>query len=89
MTNIIFCTKLKKEAEALDKAPIPGPLGQKIHQEISKDAWNEWVNLQTMLINEHRLNLIDKKSRAFLLQEMQNFLFGDGAAKPEGYIPEK
>lgn len=83
--NTIFCTKLKKEAEALDSPPFPGPLGEKIAREISKEAWKSWQVHQTMLINEYRLNVIDPKSRQFLREEMEKFLFGEGSEKPAGY----
>ena len=86
MTRIIHCTKLNKSAEGLDTPPLPGDLGKKIYNEISKEAWQMWIHHQTMLINEYRLSLIDPKARAFLLKEMENFLFGEGSNKPPGYI---
>lgn len=73
----IFCKKLKKEAEALDFAPMPGALGEKIMNEISQEAWQMWVGQQTILINEYRLVLTDPKAREFLRKEMDKFLFGD------------
>lgn len=87
MTRFIYCTKLKKEAEALDRPPYPGQLGQKIYENISKEAWQLWLKHQTMLINEYRLSLIDTKAREFLVQEMEKFLFGEGSDKPEGFTP--
>lgn len=87
MTRIIYCQKLQQEAEGLDTPPYPGPLGQKILENISKQAWQQWLNHQTMLINEYRLSLIDPKSKAFLREEMDKFLFGEGSAKPSGYTP--
>lgn len=89
MTRLIHCVKLNKEAEGLAKPPLPGELGERIYQHISKDAWQLWLNHQTMLINEYRLSMIDPKARAMLLQEMEKFLFGDGSDKPAGYTPEK
>ena len=88
MTRQIHCTKLKKEAEGLVAPPLPGELGQKIYEQISKEAWQMWINHQTMLINENRLSMIDPKARAFLSQEMNKFLFGPGSEKPAGYVPE-
>ena len=85
MTRIIICTKLQKEAEGLDQPPIPGEMGKRIFEEISQEAWQLWVAHQTMLINEYRLSMIDTKSRTFLMQEMEKFLFGDGSEKPAGY----
>ena len=84
--RIIYCLKLQKEAEGLDRPPLPGAKGDNIFEHISKEAWSLWINHQTMLINEYRLNLIDVKSRTFLLQEMDKFLFGDGSEKPPGFI---
>ena len=87
MSRTIHCAKLRIDAEGLDFAPWPGPLGQRIYAEISKAAWQQWLNHQTMLINEYRLNPLDPKSRQFLGAEMEKFLFGGEAQKPEGYVP--
>ena len=89
MTRLIFCQKLKQEAEGLDFSPYPGEMGQRIYEHISKQAWQAWLNQQTMLINEYRLNLIELKTRQFLQTEMEKFLFGDGSHSPPGYVPEK
>lgn len=85
--KIIHCAKLQKDAEALDRPPYPGELGQKIYDNISKEAWQLWLNHQTMLINEYRLSMIDPKAREFLKTEMEKFLFGSGSEKPAGYSP--
>lgn len=85
MSRIIFCSKLNQEAEGLSKPPFPGPLGERIYNEVSKKAWSMWLSHQTMLINEYRLNLIEAKAREFLKDEMQKYFFGDGSDKPAGY----
>ncbi len=84
---LIFCTKLNKEADALDRPPFPGELGERIFKHISKQAWKEWLSQQTMLINEYRLNLVDAKSREFLRTEMEKFFFSTGFELPEGFTP--
>ncbi len=86
---MIQCKKLKKEAEGFERAPYPGALGQKIFEEISQEAWQLWLNQQTMLINEYRLSMLDPNARKFLVEEMERFLFGEGSAKPAGYVPPK
>ncbi len=83
----VHCVILGREAEGLDRPPYPGALGQRIFEQVSREAWQTWLAHQTMLINENRLSLIDPEARKFLQQEMEKFLFGDGAAKPEGYVP--
>jgi len=88
MTRLVYCKKLNKEAEGLAALPIPGELGQKIFDNICREAWQMWIAHQTMLINENRLSMIDPKARTFLLHEMDKFLFGEGSEKPAGYIPE-
>ena len=85
----IKCVKLKKEAEALDYQPYPGNIGLRIMKEISAEAWQLWMNHQTMLINEMRLSPVDPKTRKFLEEEMDKFLFGEGSEAPEGFVPEK
>jgi Fe-S cluster biosynthesis and repair protein YggX len=86
MARTIFCTFLQREAEGLDRVPYPGELGQRIHASISKEAWQQWLRHQTMLMNEYRLTPIDPKARKFLVEEMEKFLFKGGSQKPEGYV---
>jgi Fe-S cluster biosynthesis and repair protein YggX len=88
MIHTVQCVKLKKEAAGLTNPPLPGKLGEKIYKQISHEAWQLWLSHQTMLINEYRLSMIDPKARTFLLQEMENFLFGSGSNKPSGYVPK-
>jgi Fe-S cluster biosynthesis and repair protein YggX len=89
MARIINCAKLGIEAEGLDSPPFPGPKGQHIFENVSKQAWQEWLNMQTMLINEHKLASFESEARKFLEQEREKFLFADGFEMPEGYVPPK
>lgn len=86
MTRIVQCTVLKQEAPGLDRPPYPGELGQRIFASVSKEGWKRWVAHQTMLINEYRLTPVEPKARKFLEAEMEKFLFGGDAARPEGYV---
>jgi len=87
MTRTVKCVLLDKEAEGLDYAPYPGELGQRIYDNVSKEAWQRWVGHQTMLINENRLTPIEPEARKFLETEMEKFLFGEGSAAPKDYVP--
>jgi len=87
MTRMIQCVKLKREAQGLDAPPYPGELGVRIWQEISKEAWQQWVQTQTRLVNENRLNLADARARKYLAQQMENFLFNDAVVEAQGYVP--
>lgn len=75
MSRLVNCLKLHKEAEGLSKPPFPGPLGEKIYQHISKEAFQLWLKQQTILINEHRLKMNDPKAREFLKEAMEKFFF--------------
>ncbi len=87
MARMIQCVKLKKEAEGLDYPPYPGELGAKIWRSISKEAWQEWTDIQTRIVNENRLNLADARARKYLQQQMESFLFEDGNVEAQGYVP--
>lgn len=87
MTRMVQCVKLKREAPGLDYPPYPGDLGVKIWQSISRDAWEQWVDIQTRLVNENRLNLADARARKYLAQQMQEFLFEDVDVEAQGYVP--
>ena len=87
MTHMVQCVKLEKEAEGLDYITYPGELGQRIYDNVSKEAWQLWLGHQTMLINENRLSPIEPRARQFLEQEMEKFFFGEGSTTPEGYVP--
>ncbi|MHB8448198.1 MAG: oxidative damage protection protein [Rudaea sp.] len=87
MSRTVFCARLRREAEGLDFAPYPGELGKRIFAEISRETWTAWLAQQTMLINENRLSPLDPKARKFLEAEMEKFLFGEGSAKPPGFVP--
>jgi Fe-S cluster biosynthesis and repair protein YggX len=77
MTRTVHCVKLGTEAEGLALPPFPGPLGQRIFNEISKPAWQQWLGHQTMLINEYRLNLLEPEAKKLLETEMKRFLFSE------------
>ena len=87
MSRTVNCARLGREAEGLDFPPYPGELGQRIFEQISKEAWQQWLAHQTMLINENRISPMDPKAREFLVGEMEKFLFQGGAEKPAGYVP--
>ena len=86
MSRQVTCVKLNQEAEGLTAAPFPGELGERIFQQVSKQAWKMWLDHQTMLINEYRLSMIEPKSREFLRQEMEKFFFGEGSEAPSGFV---
>ncbi|MGA0032052.1 MAG: oxidative damage protection protein [Burkholderiales bacterium] len=87
MPRTVFCVKLKREAEGLDFPPYPGALGKRVFDNVSKEAWKQWLEQQKMLVNENRLNLADSRARKYLATQMEKYFFGEGADRPVGYVP--
>ena len=87
MAQMVQCIKLNKEAEGMDFAPLPGDLGKKLWQEVSKEAWAGWLKHQTMLINENRLNMADPRARQYLLKQVEKYFYEGGADAATGYVP--
>ena len=87
MARTVHCIKLDKEAEGLDFAPYPGELGRKIFEQVSKQAWQQWLGLQTMLINEQQLTPVNPEHRKYLEEQMEKYFFGEGGDLPAGFIP--
>lgn len=87
MTHTVQCARLGKEAEGLPRPPFPGAEGQRIFENISASAWQDWLKLQTMLINEHRLTPFEAEAKSYLAKEREKFLFGGLNDMPEGFRP--
>jgi len=87
MTRMVQCVKLKREVPGLAAPPYPGELGARIWRDVSKEAWEQWLAIQTRIVNENRLNLADARARRYLTEQMQQFLFDDRAVEAQGYVP--
>ena len=83
----IFCKKYQEELDAMMLPPLPGEKGEELMQNYSQAAWNEWIKLQTMLINERRLDLSEKENHKWLNEQMMLFLENKDYKKPDGFIP--
>ena len=82
MPKMVHCAKLGRELEGFEKAPWPGPIGVRVQEQISREAWSEWLEHAKRLINEYRLNLGTAEAQAFIVEQMEAFLFGGGSAEP-------
>ena len=87
MVRNVMCKKLNKELPGLDMPPFPGPKGEDIFNNISKQAWAEWVSHQTTLINEMRLNMMDVSARNYPAEQREKFFNGEDVDQAEGYVP--
>ncbi|HET9920622.1 MAG TPA: oxidative damage protection protein [Ktedonobacteraceae bacterium] len=89
MPRMVQCVKLGRELPGLEKPPFPGPLGQRIFEHISKQAYEMWPAQSTLIINHYGLNMADPESRKILREQMEEFFFGADAQMPEGWVPEE
>ena len=87
MARMVNCIKLGVEAEGLDFPPLPGELGKRVFENVSKEAWQQWLRHQTMLINENRLNMMDQRARKYLAEQLERHFFGGGADSIQGFVP--
>lgn len=88
MTRMVNCVRLGKEAEGLAFPPLPGELGKRIFNDVSKEGWAQWIAHQTMLINENRLSMLDARARQYLLKQAEAFFYGDGGDAAVGFVPK-
>ncbi len=87
MSKIVKCVKLGRDLPGLEKPPFPGELGDRIFENVSEQAWQMWVQHQVLLINHYGLVLADPRARQFLMEQMEEFFFGEDAQMPEGWTP--
>ena len=88
MVHMVMCAKLGRELPGLNRPPFGGELGKRVFENISQQAWALWQDQSTLLINHYGLNLRDPAAQKFLMQQMEQFFFGDGAQLPPDWTPE-
>jgi Fe-S cluster biosynthesis and repair protein YggX len=88
MSKTVQCVKLGREAEAMERAPFKGPLGQRVFDNVSKEAWRQWLEHSKMLINEYRLDLTSENGQRIWMTECEKYFFGEGSAVPAEFVPK-
>ena len=89
MARLVQCVKLAKELEGLEKPPFKGPLGQRVFDGVSKEAWRMWLEHSKMIVNEYRLDLVSPQGQKVWMDQLEKYFFGEGAALPPDYVPPK
>jgi Fe-S cluster biosynthesis and repair protein YggX len=85
----VFCVKLQRNLPGLSAPPWPGALGQRIFEHVSQEAWEMWEERMKMILNEYRLLPFQKEAQELVAKHMEEFFFGEGAALPPGYVPDR
>jgi Fe-S cluster biosynthesis and repair protein YggX len=85
---MVQCAKLGRELPGLPRPPFPGELGKRVFENVSQQAWQLWGQQQVLLINHYGLNLAAPEAQKFLMEQLEEFFFGEGARMPEDWVPE-
>ena len=89
MSRMVKCVKLGKELPGLDAAPWPGPLGERVLENVSAEAWKMWEERMKMILNEYRLLPFQKEAQDLVAKQMEEFFFGASQALPPDYVPQR
>ena len=87
--RMVKCVKFGRTMEGLDRVPWKGEIGQRVFENVSKEAWKMWLEHSKMIMNEYRLNPLDPQSIKIMEEQMEQFFFGEGAKLPENYVPQR
>jgi Fe-S cluster biosynthesis and repair protein YggX len=87
--RLVKCIKLGREAPAMDRAPFKGEFGQRLFDNVSKEAWRQWLEHSKMLVNEYRLDMTDPRHQKTWFAECEKYFFGEGSALPAEFKPEE
>lgn len=86
--RIVKCIKLGADLPGLESPPLPNELGQRIFENVSRQAWAEFLENFKMVINEYRLDLTSPMADQVLEQKAEEYFFSENYRMPDGYIPE-
>jgi Fe-S cluster biosynthesis and repair protein YggX len=85
--GFVRCAKLGRVLPRLKKPPLPGALGERIFAEVSEPGFKLWADQEVIVMNHYGLSLADPEARKFLLRQMEEFFFGEGARLPADWTP--
>ena len=85
--RMVKCIKLGQELPGLKSPPSPTELGKKVYENVSEQAWKEFLEHFKMVINEYRLDLTSPMADQVFEQKMEEYFFSDEVKMPDGYVP--
>lgn len=59
----------------------------RVQSVICEARWAEWKEMEVKIINEYRLNMLEREHRTLLKNHMNEFLNLDGTSKSSGQAP--
>ena len=86
--RLVFCKKLQKELPGLSRPPFKNELGQRIFNEISKEAWGQWLKDSVKYINTYRVDTASRAGQDFMLKQVAVYFgFEEGALPETAFVP--
>lgn len=85
--RIVHCIKLEKDLPGLSRPPLPGELGEKVYQTVSKEAFKMFTEHFKMVVNEYRLDLTSPSTDKIFEDQMRDYFFGEGVSLHDEYVP--
>jgi Fe-S cluster biosynthesis and repair protein YggX len=67
--RIVHCRLLEKDLPGLERPPYRNDLGKRIFEEVSKDAWQQWLKDSVKFINTYRVDLAAPEGQKFMLKQ--------------------
>ena len=87
MPRMVKCVKLGQELPGMVYKPFNNELGQRIYDNVSQEAWRQWIEASKMIVNEYRLDLTSPQGQKLLMEQAEKFFFGEGTDRPAEYVP--
>lgn len=90
MSEIVSCIRCRKDGPKIAWPPYPGEVGAKIVASVCQNCWPEWLDMQTRIINEYRLNVLNPEHQQMVADQCLIF-FGlkEGPSAETGTPPEE
>ena len=89
-TRLVKCRKLGKELPGLSKPPYRNELGQRIYDEVSKEAWDMWIRDSVKYINTYRVDLTSAEGQKFMFDQAEVYFgFKEGKLADTAFVPSQ
>ncbi len=86
--RLVKCVKLGKELPGLARPPYKNALGQRLFDEVSREAWDMWLKDSVKFINTYRVDLTSADGQKFMFKQCAIY-FGweDGEMAQTAFVP--
>jgi len=86
--RIVHCVKLKKDLPGLARQPYKNDLGKRIFEEVSKEAWDQWLKDSVKFINTYRVDLTSQDGQKFMFKQCAVYFgFEEGDLAQTAFVP--